>query len=312
VKIVFQPPPQAIERWPGGLGRRELAELAVAAEDAGFDAIATTDHPFPPGEWLESGGHHAFDPFVALAFVAARTSRIRLLTNLVVAGYRHPYLTAKAAATVDLLSDGRLILGLGAGYLASEFAVLGAEYSGRGPRFDAALRALRAAWTGESVHAVGSYPADGHRALPRPIQRPGPPIWIGGNSRRARQRAARHAEGWMPFQQSADLAAVTRTDPLASIEQLAEQVTELDRLRRDYDRAVPLEVCFAPQRIGSADALLGYLDGSGAACAAAGVTWLVWHCSSRSLDECLAAVARVGAAIKPQAAGRTPPSGRDR
>jgi probable F420-dependent oxidoreductase len=294
MKVVFQPPAHAIERWPTGLGERELGELAVAAEEAGFDAISATDHPFPSDEWLAAGGHHAFDPFVALAFIGARTSRIRLLTNLAVAGYRNPYLAAKAAASVDVLSGGRLTLGVGAGYLAAEFEVLGADHSGRGPRFDAALTAMRAAWTGERARPDRYYPADGHTALPRPVQRPHPPIWIGGNSRRARRRAAEHAQGWMPFQQPPEQAAVTGTDPLGTIEELAGHIDDLDRLRRGLGRADPLDVCFAPRGISTAERLVTFLDAFGPACADAGVTWLTWQSSARSLKACLADITRAG------------------
>lgn len=302
MRIVFQPPVHSIDNWPGGLDAAALADLAVAAEEAGFDAIAMTDHPFPSDAWLASGGHHSLDPFVALGYVAARTRRIRLITNLVVAAYRNPYLTAKAAATVDVLSGGRLVLGMGAGYLAAEFAVLGAEHDGRGPRFDASIAAIRAAWTGESVQAEGPFPAAGHTALPRPLQRPGPPIWIGGNSRAARRRAARLGDGWMPFQQPPEQAAVTGTDPLTTLEDLALHVAELGRLRTGSGRAEPLDVCFAPRRVGSAAAMVSFLDSSGPACVEAGVTWLSWPCTARSLPECLAAIEEVGKAA-PQHGG---------
>jgi probable F420-dependent oxidoreductase len=296
VQIVFQPPPRAIDRWPGGFGQRELTELAAAADEAGFDAIAMTDHPFPPDAWLANGGHHALDPFAALAFVAAKTHRIRLLTNLVVAGYRNPYLTAKLAATVDVLSGGRLVLGMGAGYLSAEFTALGAEHCDRGIRFDAALDAMRAAWTGETVRADGPFAVEGHTALPRPVRGSGPPIWIGGNSVRARRRAALHADGWMPFQQSAEQAAITGTDALAGLDELAERIADLDRARREHGRSRPLDVCFAPRAIGSSEAVLRYLSDSAPSFAAAGVNWLVWQSSARSLDSCLEALADVGSA----------------
>jgi probable F420-dependent oxidoreductase len=297
VRLVLQPPAHALARWPGGFGARELGEIAVAAEEVGFDAISVTDHPFPSDDWLAIGGHHALDPFVALTFAGARTSRIRLLTNLVVAGYRNPFVTAKAAASVDVLSGGRLTLGLGAGYLEAEFAALGADATGRGPLFDAALTAMRAAWTGESVTLGGPFPAAGHTALPAPLQHPHPPVWIGGNSRRARRRAAEHGQGWMPFQQPPEQAAVTGTDTLATIDELADRIGELDGLRRAAGRTEPLDVCFAPAGIGRAERLLAFLDESGAACAQAGVTWIAWTCSARSLDACLAEIGEAGAAV---------------
>jgi hypothetical protein len=91
MKFAFQFPMRAVNRWDDWVAGHSIGELAAAAEDAGFDMISSTDHPFPDEKWLSSGGHHAFDPFVSLAFMAAPTTRIRLLTMLVVAGYRHPY-----------------------------------------------------------------------------------------------------------------------------------------------------------------------------------------------------------------------------
>ncbi len=104
-----------------------IAEMAKAAEAAGFDAVFVTDHPFPDDRWLDGGGHHALDPLVALAFAAAATSTIGLHTNLFVLAYRNPFLSAKGIATLDQLSNGRVILGVGAGYLEPEFAALGSR-----------------------------------------------------------------------------------------------------------------------------------------------------------------------------------------
>jgi probable F420-dependent oxidoreductase len=299
MKINFQMPPRAVKHYETWIGERELADLAVAAEEAGFDAVSMTDHPLPSDDWLAVGGHHSFDPFIALSFMAARTSRIRLLTNLVIAGYRNPYLAAKSVASLDLLSGGRLTLGLGAGYQAAEFRALGADFEDRGRRFDAAISAMRAAWSGETVRiADGHFPADGHTALPRPAQRPHPPLWIGGNSRRARRRAGQHADGWMPFQQPPAQAAITGTDALTTLDELAERVAELDRMRLDRGRPDPLDVCFAPHGAGTAEQLIGFLEEQAQTCAEAGVTWITWESKARSVDQCLADIAAVGAHLR--------------
>ena len=136
---------------------RAIAIIAAAAEEAGFDAVFVTEHPFPGDEWLASGGHHALDPFVALSFAASATSRIRLQTNLVVPAYRNPFLVAKAAASLDHLSDGRLILGIGSGYLRPEFEALGVAFDERNELTDEAISAMRAAWTGRSVTRSGRH-----------------------------------------------------------------------------------------------------------------------------------------------------------
>jgi len=306
MKINFQMPPRAVKHFDTWIGEYSLGDLAVAAEEAGLDAVSMTEHPFPADDWLAAGGHHAFDPFVALAVMATRTSRIRLLTNLVVAAYRNPYFTAKSAASLDVLSGGRLTLGLGAGYLASEFQVLGADYRRRGAIFDAAIEAMRAAWTGESVtRNTELFPAAGHTALPRPRQRPHPPLWIGGNSRRARRRAAELADGWMPFQQPQEQAKITGTDSLGSIDKLAERIAELHRMRRDADRTELVDVCYCPHGTGPAECLIAFLEDSGDACAAAGVTWLTWESTARSASDCLADIAEVGAYLRRRNAGGT-------
>src|SRR3990172_11921050 len=160
-----------------------VMEMARAAEDHGYDAVTVTEHPIPSDDWMRTGGHHALDPFVALAFAAASTRRLRLQTNLCVVPYRNPFLTAKSVATLDSLSGGRVIFGAGAGYLEPEFRALGVDYAARNELFDEALVVMKQVWTGESVDLDGrGFAAHGHHALPRPAQRPHPPIWIGGES----------------------------------------------------------------------------------------------------------------------------------
>ncbi|GAA3007597.1 TIGR03619 family F420-dependent LLM class oxidoreductase [Microbacterium aurantiacum] len=269
-------------KWAEG-GR--FGDVAVAVEKNGFDGIAVSEHPYPHREWLSTGGHHAFDPFAALAAWGAVTERVALISALVVAGYRNPYITAKAATTVDLASGGRMILGLGAGYLESEFAVVGADFARRGPLFDEAIGAMRASWRGEDFDGP-SFPSYGHEALPAPVQAGGPPIWVGGNSRAARRRAIELADGWTPIAQDAAMAAITRTPPLTTHAELAAQIDEV-AARRAATGGSPLDVSFTPfeaprlragmSEYGRAlkDALPGYAE--------AGVTWLVVEPLSRTL-----------------------------
>ena len=176
-----------------------IAEIASAIETAGFDACFVTEHPFPTDEWLGTGGHHALDPFVSLAIAAGATSTLRLHTNLLVLSYRNPFLTAKAIASLDAASGGRVIMGVGAGYLEGEFAALGADFGTRNDVTDEAIVAMKAAWTGETVAMKGErFEAAGNTMQPPPVQRPHPPIWIGGNSPRARRRTVDFAQGWSP------------------------------------------------------------------------------------------------------------------
>jgi probable F420-dependent oxidoreductase len=220
-----------------------VAAVARAAEAAGFDAVFVTEHPFPEDEWMASGGHHALDPFVTLMAAAATTTHLRVLTNLCVVPYHNPYLLAKTALTVDVLSGGRLILGCGAGYLEPEFAAVGATFADRNERFDAAIGAMKAAWTGASVPVAGS--GTTHTMRPRPVQRPHPPIWIGGNSRRALRRAVELGDGWMPFPNPASTAARRKTPELITIEQLAARLDEARELEATSGRTLR-DVMFTP------------------------------------------------------------------
>ena len=228
---------------PGAIG-----ELARAAEDAGFGAVYTTDHPFPGDDWLAHGGHHALDPLVALAFAAAATTTVLVHTNLFVLAYRNPFVAAKGIATLDVLSGGRTIVGLGAGYLEPEFDALGASFDNRNDLMDEALAAMEAAWTGESVTFDGSgFRAPGNTMLPRPRQRPRPPLWIGGNSRRAVRRAVESADGWCPFPNPARYADRTRTAPLESTADLAVALEYAAEHGAAVGRTEPLTVCFIPE-----------------------------------------------------------------
>src|SRR5439155_14429093 len=119
-----------------------LARFARAAEAAGFDGIAFTDHPAPSDKWLNAGGHDALDPFAALAFVAAVTTRIRLIPNIVVLPYRNPFLVAKSAATIDALSGGRFVLSVATGYLRSEFRSLGVDFERRNELFEESIEVV--------------------------------------------------------------------------------------------------------------------------------------------------------------------------
>jgi probable F420-dependent oxidoreductase len=211
-----------------------IQDVAAKAESVGFDAFALTEHPIPGARWLSHGGHQSLDPFVALGAAAAATSRIRLLTHLAVAPYRNPFLLAKAAATVDKLSGGRMIVGLGTGYHKTEFYALGVDWEERNALFDEALEVLPLHWAGEAFSYQGRhFDARDVIARPRPVQDP-IPIWIGGNSKVARRRVVERAQGWMPMMGSAQLSATARTPAIGSLSELAPLITEL---RNDADAA---------------------------------------------------------------------------
>jgi probable F420-dependent oxidoreductase len=172
-----------------------VGEIAIALERAGWHGIAFTEHPAPGSRWLHAGGHQTLDPFVALGAVAVVTTRLRLLTYLAVLPYRNPLLLAKSATTVDRLSNGRLVLGVGTGYLKGEFNALGVDIEERNALFDEALDVLPLHWSGKPFSYEGKhFQANEIQALPRPVQDP-IPIWVGGNARITLRRVAERCQG---------------------------------------------------------------------------------------------------------------------
>ncbi|HEX5586587.1 MAG TPA: TIGR03619 family F420-dependent LLM class oxidoreductase [Acidimicrobiia bacterium] len=285
-------PMRATKHYDRWIGDEHLTDVARLAEEAGFDGVSVPEHPMPADSWLATGGHHCFDPFVALSFMGAVTSRVKLITYVLVSAYRHPYVTAKALGSLDTLSDGRVIAGMAAGYLKPEFEVLDADWDERGARFDAALDAMRAAWSGETVDIDGPFAAHGHTQLPAPAQPGGPPVWIGGNSGAARRRAALLADGWMPIGQPPEMAEITGTPALETIERLGALIAEGNARRAEIGRG-PLDVCVAPfgnqPDVGAyaklvRDDLAAYED--------AGVTWCTIEPQVRSFAEFRDAVHR--------------------
>jgi len=160
---------------PGEFQTRDaIAAMASALERANIDACCVTDHPAPASEWLHASGHDALDPFTALAFIAAASSRLLLQTSVLVLPYRNPFITAKAAASLQVLSGGRFILGIGAGYQKAEFDALGVDFHRRGRLTDDALETLRLLWRGGPITRSGvGYEARSNE--PRPVPDP-PPV----------------------------------------------------------------------------------------------------------------------------------------
>jgi probable F420-dependent oxidoreductase len=275
-----------------------IAEMARSVEAAGFDACFVTDHPFPSERWLASGGHHALDPFVALSFAAAATAGLRVQTNIAVLAYRNPFLTAKAVATLDALSGGRVILGVAAGYLAGEFAALGADVDERNELTDEAIEAMKRAWSGEVVSLAGRhFHAAGNRMLPRPVQRPHPPLWVGGNSRRAIRRAVLHGDGWIPFPTRGIRPDRVRTAAIESLEDLAPRIAYAREFAAEVGREAPLDICFVPfglsmQRPEGVDALR--FRETVARYAEMGITWLSLALPGDTRTGFCAAVRRFG------------------
>jgi alkanesulfonate monooxygenase SsuD/methylene tetrahydromethanopterin reductase-like flavin-dependent oxidoreductase (luciferase family) len=277
VHFSVQLPTDRVEEGPEFTSRDAIFELAASAERARFDACYVTEHPFPSDPWLAAGGHHALDPFVSLAVAAAATTRLRLHTNILVLAYRNPFLTAKSIASLDAVSDGRVIVGVAAGYLEGEYQALGADFAHRNEITDEALVAMK--------------------MLPCPVQRPHPPLWVGGNTRAAMRRAAEHGQGWSPFPLPASYSSRTRTAPIESVDDLREKIDWLSDHAAKRGRSDPLDVNFVP--FGHGMNAREALD-TEAFCEQAqrleaiGVTWLSVGLSGRSRAAYCESLARFG------------------
>jgi probable F420-dependent oxidoreductase len=178
-----------------------------------------------------------------LSFMGAATRTVRLQTGILVLPYRNPFITARAVATLDVFSRGRVMLGIGAGYLKGEYLAVGADFERRNELVNEYIAALKAAWTSDEFSFKGTgYEARASRILPRPVQRPHPPLLLGGNSRLAIRRAAELGDAWYPFFTTAEMAKTSRTAPLANDDDLAAGIRYLHEHCEKIGRERPPEV----------------------------------------------------------------------
>src|SRR5580693_7215311 len=169
-----------------------IVTAAKKAEEVGFDAILVNDHIIVGNDARAAPWTNVYDPFVAMSFIAAHTTRIGVGVSVLIMPYRNPIATAKALATLDRMSGGRLIAGIGVGWNKAEFAALGVPFRERGARTNEYLRLWQVCWAPGKVSFAGKFVsfADMH-VSPKPLQQPHPPIWIGGASDAALRRAVR-------------------------------------------------------------------------------------------------------------------------
>jgi probable F420-dependent oxidoreductase len=284
------------EPWEAEAGPAELLEVARAADRLGFFYVACCDHVAIPRRLADAMSTTWYDPVATLAYVAAATSRVRLLSHVAVAGLRHPLLTAKQYATLDHLSGGRLILGVGAGHVREEFEALGAEFAGRGGVLDETIDALKAALGPEEFpEFTGKRFAFRDLGMrPRPGRSPRPPVWVGGSSPAALRRAAERGDGWLP-----------QGDPR---EALPAQLDRVRRLRGDREPldigaiAEPLYVGRPTWRVGRRT-LTGHPDALAHSLreyARLGVGQIQVRFRSRSLSELLDQMAAFAADVAPK------------
>lgn len=272
VSFSLELPTQRVEAVDEFVTADAIAEVARVAEACGFAAVHVTDHPAPDAKWLDHGGHYALDPFVALAFAAAATTDVKLLTNVYIAAYRNPFLGAKSIQSLAVLSRGRLILGTAAGYLKPEFKALGVDFDARGALLDEALDVLDKLLTGgDTAYEGTSFTARGVRLRPLPVTPP--PVWVGGNSKPAVRRAVSRAQGWAPFN-TFGYAAASRTAEISTIEELKLAIDWAKQYAAEIGRTAPLEICFSAGNLLDDSRSADERHATIARLEAAGVTWL--------------------------------------
>jgi probable F420-dependent oxidoreductase len=216
-------------RWtPAIISPQATKQFAQSAERLGYNAIAFTDHPAPSGRWVDSGGEGVADLFTSLGFCAAVTERVQLLTYVLLPTYRNPFVTAHQVATLDHLSEGRVTLGMGTGYLKSEFHALGVDPNNRKERFEEAMSVCKQVWAGQDVTREGyGYSARGVRCVPAAFQRPHPPLWLHANTGWATDWVVREGQGWMGMIVGPERMGTLRTVPIPTIEDFALRVADV-------------------------------------------------------------------------------------
>ncbi|MGH8072300.1 MAG: LLM class F420-dependent oxidoreductase [Candidatus Entotheonellia bacterium] len=220
-----------------------LAAIARRGEELGYHFVLFGDHivvpkriasPYPyteTGEFPGSASGVAMEQLTVLAFLAGQTQSIRLATSVIIVPHRNPLVAAKALATLDVLSKGRLIVGVGVGWMREEFEALGLPpFEERGAVTDEYIRAFKELWTSDEPSFEGKYCRFSNLSfLPKPVQKPHPPIWVGGESRRALRRTAELGNGWYPISANPQF-------PLGDPEQLAARLQRLAALAKEAGR----------------------------------------------------------------------------
>jgi probable F420-dependent oxidoreductase len=218
-----------VAEWETPAGPDEMAAIARAADESGFFYLGVCDHTAIPTRLAGAMSTVWYDTTATLGWLAGLTTRARLLSHVLILAQRHPLRAAKELCTLDRLSGGRVIVGVGAGHVPEEYELLTGDFPARGRHTDEAVAALALAFTEEFPELVGPrFPASGLGIAPRPVQSPRPPIWIGGSSGPAIRRTAAFGDGWLP-------QGTRRKD-------LPAQIAELRRLREELRGGAPLDI----------------------------------------------------------------------
>jgi probable F420-dependent oxidoreductase len=185
--------------WTEAAGPADVAAIARAADRLGFHHVTCSEHVAVPTSAAATRGTRYYDPLATFGFLAAQTERLRFVTHVLVLGYHHPLAIAKRYGTLDRISGGRLVLGVGVGTLEEEFRLLGARFDGRGPVYEDAIRALRAAFGRRAPRYDGAHYRFGDVVIDPCGVQERIPIWLGGRSARSLRRALVLGDGWDPF-----------------------------------------------------------------------------------------------------------------
>lgn len=226
-----------------------LTTIAKHGEELGFDSLCTGDHIVVPrhiasrypytesGVFPGSGSGEYLEMLTVLSFLAGQTQRIQLVTSVLIVPHRNPLVAAKQLATLDVLSKGRVVVGIGVGWMREEFEALGLPpFSERGVVTDEYLQIFKELWTSQNPSFQGQYcQFDDLDFLPKPVQQPHPPIWVGGESRRALQRTARYANGWYPIASNPHFPMAAPEQLRAGLERLAAFAEAEGRTLDEFD-----------------------------------------------------------------------------
>jgi probable F420-dependent oxidoreductase len=210
-----------------------IRDTAVRAEQLGYDSAWVSDHVVVPRANIKNFGETIFDPLVTLGVIAGATRRVQLGTTVLIVPYRNAVVTAKMVSSLDALSDGRVVLGVGAGWVAAESAMLSVPFTERGAMTDEYLDAMRELWTSATPSFAGKYTQFADVVFePKPVQTPHPPIWVGGHSAAALRRTARIGAAWHPINRPPDELRAGRAE-LARLSRAAGRPAPALTLRND-------------------------------------------------------------------------------
>jgi probable F420-dependent oxidoreductase len=285
--------------WERAAGPAELGRIAQVADEAGYFYVGVCDHTAIPERLADAMGTIWYDTTATLGWLAGLTSRTHLLSHVLILAQRHPLRAAKELSTLDVLSGGRLIVGVGAGHVPEEYELLTGDFAERGRHTDEAVSALARAFTSEFPELPGPrFPASGLGIAPRPVRQPRPPIWIGGSSPAAIRRTAAFGDGWLP-------QGTRRRD-------LPGQIARLRELRDELRGGAPIDIGTIVEPIhlttaGSPWELPGYVLQGGAEEIATslrelvdmGVNHLQVRFMARSVEEFCQQTAAFGAEVGP-------------